>query len=87
MISHLQIELEIKRDDIICMDTLNFEEETKSTAKIIFKQSQVTNTTRVENTEETNFYSLQLLLKIIRESEKTVKSRSTRPKGWLCGWN
>ena len=85
MIAHLQSELEIKRDDIICMDTILFEEEAKSTARIICKQSQVT-TKRVENSEETNFYALQLLLKIVRESEKTIKSRAIRPKGWLCGW-
>ena len=42
MIAHLQSELEIKRDDIICMDTILFEEEAKSTARIICKQSQVT---------------------------------------------
>jgi hypothetical protein len=66
------------------MDTIHFEEEGKS-AKLIFKQSQVT-TAKLDNCEETNFYALQLLLKIIRESEKTIKSRATRPKGWLCGW-
>jgi hypothetical protein len=85
-ITHLQAEFEIKRDDIICMDTYCFdkEEDVKQNGKIILKQSQVGN--KVENNEEINFYALQLLLKIVRESERTIKARNVKSKGWLCSW-
>lgn len=40
----------------------------------------------MENNEEINFYASELLLKVVRESERSAKSRGVKPKGWLCNW-
>ena len=81
-----QNEFELKRDDVICLETyLIGDNSAKQGGRLVLKQSQVP-TSKVESSEEINFYALQLLQRIIQENERNSKMRSTKIKGWLCNW-
>lgn len=67
------------------MDIYHFMEPVRSNGKLTLKQSQMVSA-KIESNEEVNFYALQLLLKVVRETEKNSKNRVVKPKSWLCNW-
>ena len=65
----------------MCLTVYDFGEQIKN--RLALKQIE-----KIENCEETNFHVLELILKIIRESERQINSHGTKAgKGWLCNWN
>ena len=82
-IKQLMKELDIKdRDDIIIVNSYPFPPDPHETGKVALNQLIQLKT---ENNEETNYYALKLLLRLVGEAEKASQYQRSKGKGWICG--
>lgn len=79
-------ELDVKeRDDVVVFENYCFPpEKSDRNGKLALSSL---HTQKVESNDEINYYALQLLLRIMKESERVGKAYSkTVSKSWICGW-
>jgi len=68
------------------METYQVADPSRHTGKLILKQSQVPSN-KIDSSEEINFYALQLLQRILAETERSnSKGKNGKMKSWLCQW-